>query len=84
METPSKTKKIFLYSGSFPGPDLIIRTPAEVWLAISRGQLNGQEAFMRKAYTAEGDLGLLMSLKKIFNIRRSAETGENSVSLRAT
>jgi putative sterol carrier protein/FMN-dependent NADH-azoreductase len=55
-------------------PDLIIRTPAEIWLAISRGESSGQEAFMRNAYTADGDLGLLMGLKRIFSPAPSAKT----------
>ena len=50
-----------------PGvPDLLIRTPADVWLAISSGRLSGQEAFIRHAYTAEGDLGILMRMGQIF------------------
>lgn len=47
-------------------PDLIIRTPAEVWLAIARRELAGQEAFMRQAYKAEGNLGLLMRMGQLF------------------
>jgi putative sterol carrier protein len=54
-------------------PDLIIHTPAEVWLGISGGQLDGQEAFMRQAYTVEGNVGLLMSMKNIFRAEPSAK-----------
>jgi putative sterol carrier protein len=49
------------------GPDLLIRTPAEVWLAISRGDRDGQEAFMKRAFTAEGNLGILMRMNRIFS-----------------
>ncbi len=48
-------------------PDLTIRTPAEVWLAVTRGELDGQQAFFQKAYQAEGDLGLLMRMKILFS-----------------
>ena len=48
-------------------PDLTIHTPAQVWLDISQGRLDGQEAFMTQAYRGEGDLGLLMNLKNIFS-----------------
>jgi putative sterol carrier protein len=48
-------------------PDLLIRTPAEVWLCISRMELDGQEAFMRQAFTAEGNLGLLLRMNAIFS-----------------
>ena len=47
-------------------PDLVIRTPAEVWLAIARRELDGQQAFFQKAYQAEGNLGLLLRMKQIF------------------
>jgi multimeric flavodoxin WrbA/putative sterol carrier protein len=48
-------------------PDLVIRTPADVWLGISRGELDGQTAFMNKSYTAEGNLGILLRMKQIFS-----------------
>jgi multimeric flavodoxin WrbA/putative sterol carrier protein len=54
-------------------PDLIIRTPADVWLGICRGELDGQELFMQKAYTAEGNLSLLVNMKKIFSRAPSAK-----------
>jgi putative sterol carrier protein len=48
-------------------PDLVIRTPAEVWLGISRRELDGQEAFMKNAYTAEGNLGILVRMSQLFS-----------------
>ncbi len=47
--------------------DLIIRTPADVWLAISRKEREGQEAFMRQAFTTEGNLGILLRMGHIFS-----------------
>ncbi|MFC1515469.1 SCP2 sterol-binding domain-containing protein [Thermodesulfobacteriota bacterium] len=47
-------------------PDLIVRTPAHVWLGIARGEIDGQAAFSRQAYTAEGNLGLLLNMRRIF------------------
>jgi multimeric flavodoxin WrbA/putative sterol carrier protein len=47
-------------------PDLMIHTPSEVWLAIARKELSGQKAFLSGAYTANGNLGLLMELKDLF------------------
>jgi multimeric flavodoxin WrbA/putative sterol carrier protein len=50
-----------------PGsPDLFIHAPVDVWLAIATGRLSGQEAFIRRAYTAEGDLGILMRMGELF------------------
>jgi multimeric flavodoxin WrbA/putative sterol carrier protein len=48
-------------------PDAIIRTPADVWLAIAQGKLDGAQAFMAGKYQVEGDLGLLMRLKDLFS-----------------
>ncbi len=47
-------------------PDLLIRTPAEVWLSIARRERDGQEAFLSQAYQAEGNLGLLLRMREIF------------------
>jgi len=47
-------------------PDVVVKSPADVWLAVSRGELNGQAAFMSGKYKVEGDLSLLMKLGKIF------------------
>ena len=47
-------------------PTLTLHTPSEVWLAISRGELDGAQAFMQGKYRAEGDFGLLMKLNQIF------------------
>ena len=68
-----------------PGvPDLLIRTPADVWLAISSGRLSGQEAFIRHAYTAEGDLGILMRMGQIFGATPNAEGRELSPQAEST
>jgi putative sterol carrier protein/NAD(P)H-dependent FMN reductase len=44
-----------------------VKSPAHVWLAISRGEMDGQQAFMNGEYTVEGDLTLLMRLKSLFS-----------------
>ncbi|HXZ35503.1 MAG TPA: SCP2 sterol-binding domain-containing protein, partial [Thermodesulfobacteriota bacterium] len=48
-------------------PNLIIKTPADVWLKISRGELSGQKAFMEGQYKVEGDMTLLMKLNRLFS-----------------
>lgn len=52
--------------GAHARPDVTIKAPAAVWLAVSRGELDGQSAFMAGQYRAEGDLGLLMKLQSLF------------------
>jgi multimeric flavodoxin WrbA/putative sterol carrier protein len=53
--------------GPADSPGVVIKTPASVWLAISRGELDGQTAFMNGKFTAEGDLTLLFKLKRLFH-----------------
>jgi hypothetical protein len=60
------------HEGPAPAPGVVIRTPGEVWLAIARGELDGQQAFMSGRYTAEGDLALLLKLQAFFPGRSAA------------
>ena len=54
------------FEGEHLNPALTIRTPSEVWLAISRGELDGAQAMMQGKYTIEGDLGLLIRFFELF------------------
>lgn len=54
------------HEGPADHPDVIIKSPSDIWLAISQGSLDGQYAFMSGKFTAEGDLGLLIKLKSLF------------------
>jgi multimeric flavodoxin WrbA/putative sterol carrier protein len=53
--------------GMHASPDVTIKSPAQVWLAISRGEMDGKAAFMSGKYQVEGDLSLLMKLGSLFN-----------------
>ncbi len=55
------------FEGTLPEPTLTIHTPSEVWLRISRGELDGAQAMMSGQYTVEGDLGLLMRFSQLFS-----------------
>jgi putative sterol carrier protein len=55
------------HDGPADSPNVVIKTPGEVWLAISRGELDGQSAFMGGKYKVEGDLSLLMKLSSLFS-----------------
>jgi putative sterol carrier protein len=50
-------------------PSVVVKSPSDVWLAISRGELDGQQAFMSGKYTVKGDLTLLMRLRTLFSRR---------------
>ena len=55
------------HSGPAVKPDVIVKTPADVWLAVSKGEMDGQQAFMNGKYKVDGDLSLLLRLKSIFS-----------------
>jgi putative sterol carrier protein len=55
-----------LREGPAARPDVIIRTPADVWLAICKGELNGAMAYMKGKYKVEGKVSLLMKLDSLF------------------
>ncbi len=54
------------HEGVTATPQLTIHTPAEVWVAVSNGELDGQQAFMQSKYRVEGDFSLLMKLNDLF------------------
>ena len=51
-----------------------INTPFEVWVAISRGEMEGAEALGKQLYTVTGDFSLMMNWNKFFG------SGENGAS----
>jgi multimeric flavodoxin WrbA len=54
------------HEGRHGAPDVIITSPADVWLAVSRKEISGQAAFMSGKYKVKGDITLLMKLNKLF------------------
>lgn len=54
------------HDGPAEKADVVIQTPADVWLAIARGELSGQTAYFHGGYKAEGKIGLLMELHRMF------------------
>jgi multimeric flavodoxin WrbA len=54
------------HEGPAANPNVSVKTPANVWLAISKGELDEQQAFMSGQYQVEGDLSLLMKLRSLF------------------
>ena len=53
--------------GEAANPDSVISTPRDVWISISRGEISGQEAFMKGLFKADGDLGLMIKMNEIFS-----------------
>ena len=58
--------KCEFHEGSHHKPDVIIKSPADIWLAISRQETSGQAAFMAGKYKVKGDIALLMKLNSLF------------------
>ncbi|MDM8518549.1 SCP2 sterol-binding domain-containing protein [Anaerolineales bacterium HSG6] len=59
-------RKCTFQEGLSQDPSLTINTPSEVWLKISRGEMNGALAFMTRKYKVTGNMGLLMKFNKMF------------------
>ncbi|MCP4544079.1 MAG: hypothetical protein GY832_43765 [Chloroflexi bacterium] len=60
-------KECTAFEGTHAKPTLTIHTPADVWMAISQGEMNGAMAMMSGKYSVKGNLGLLMKLDKFFS-----------------
>jgi multimeric flavodoxin WrbA/putative sterol carrier protein len=60
--------KCAYFDGPHPKPDVTVRSPADVWLAVVRGETGGRGAFLAGKFKVEGDLGLLLRLKDLFSV----------------
>ena len=58
--------KCTAFAGSYPESTLKIKSPEELWMKIVAGEVSGQKCFMDGLYTIEGDMNLLLNLKKLF------------------
>ena len=58
--------KCSAHAGDYPDPSLKIKSPEDIWMKITRGELNGQKAFMEGLYKIDGDMKILLNLNKIF------------------
>ena len=63
--------KCTYHEGKANSPNLTIKTPSEVWLAIANKEMDGQQAFMESKYTATGDMSLLMRMRSLFGANKS-------------
>ena len=52
--------------GTDDNPTVTINSPSDVWLKISRRELDGATAFMSGQFTFTGDMGVLMHMESWF------------------
>jgi len=52
--------------GIHPNPKTTITSESKLWLAISNNEVSGEQAFINKKYTADGDMGILLKLGDLF------------------
>jgi putative sterol carrier protein len=60
-------QQAIFHEGPAVKPEVVVKTPADVWLAVCRGELDGTQAFMSGKFKVEGDLSLLMKLPSLFS-----------------
>jgi multimeric flavodoxin WrbA/putative sterol carrier protein len=54
------------YQGMHPSPRMTIHAPADVWLKVCSGELDGAAAFMSGRFRVSGDAALLMQFRGLF------------------
>ena len=59
--------KCVAFEGKHLHPTLTIHTPSDIWIAISRGELDGTQAMMQGKYTIDGDPSLLIRFGDLFS-----------------
>lgn len=61
--------KCSYHDGPAERPDVVVRTPAEVWVKIAKGELGGQRAFMAGQYQVKGNIMLMRRMKNLFTAK---------------
>lgn len=56
----------------FVEPTTVVDTPWDVWCAIARGEMRGDEALGKRLYSVEGDFGLMMDWDRVFGATSAA------------
>jgi len=59
--------------GIHPNPKTTIKSDSRLWLAISNNEVSGDQAYINKKYTADGDMTILLKLSELFSPSSEAE-----------
>ena len=57
---------INLAQGPAENPDLVVKTPFDLWVDIMAGRADGAQSMMEGKYTVEGQVELLMKMGELF------------------
>lgn len=71
-----KDDRCKLIEGRAEDPNLIIKTPFDIWLDISNGKLDGTQGLMDGKYKVEGDLNILIKLGDLFGNGKKEKVDE--------
>lgn len=66
-------------NGVHPNPKTTIRADSKLWLAISNNEISGDQAFINKEYTVDGDMSILLKFSDLF-----APSNEDDVEIKQT
>lgn len=69
--------------GKALNPTLTIKTPSEVWMQITAGELSGQDALLSGLYTAQGDTTLLLKMGDLFKAPQDFSVYDKSLPLKS-
>jgi len=61
--------------GIHPDPKTTIRADSKLWLAISNNEISGDQAYINKEYTVDGDVTVLLKLDELFAPASEPEEG---------
>ena len=59
--------------GTYPDPKTTIRADSKLWLAISNNEIPGDQAYINKQFTVDGDMTILLKLGDLFAPSSDAE-----------
>jgi multimeric flavodoxin WrbA len=59
--------KLEAIKGTAENASMTINSPFELWMDIMAGKADGQQMFIEKKYTVEGDLNLLLRMNEFFS-----------------
>ncbi len=72
-----KDMKCTYSEGIHPNPRTTINADSRLWLAISNNEISGDEAYINKKYTVDGDMTIMLKFADLFD--RSGDVEEEEI-----